>query len=111
MRLFPTGRDGVIYHSKHFKDVQALHALQKLAPGQDDITLKFVMMLAGVPTVMAPRKKTSASPLQEFPDSSAGGESLWPANISGKNDVALASVVEWCSLHRGFKLQSLFSNT
>ena len=107
MRLFPTGRDGVIYHSKHFRDVQALHALQSLAPGQDDITLKFVMMLAGVPAIMAPRERTSA-PLTEFRSSLAGGELLWPANSSGKNDVALASVVEWCRLHRGFNLQSLF---
>ncbi len=96
-----TGRDGIMYKSAHLKDLAALRDLQKIAPGQDDIALKFLTLMAGVPVVRAPREATMHPSGLEFPGF-ATKTSLWASNSLGKNDEAVTAIARWCYEHRNF---------
>ncbi|WP_454916396.1 hypothetical protein [Xanthobacter sediminis] len=108
LSLFPTGRDGVIYSSDHFRDKKALAHLQAIAPAQDDLAFKFLTLLQGVPVALAPREATSAAEQWEFPEAGGGRKAtLWDLNRHGENDAAAARIAAWCATHRNFRLEAL----
>jgi hypothetical protein len=102
--LFPTGCDGVIYHSKHLKDLDLLCKFAVLAPGQDDIALRFLTLLYRVRVILAERRKTSFPNGNEFPVVSTGGDKLFDGNSTGSNDVAIKNVLDWWLEARGTNL-------
>lgn len=102
--LFPTGRDGVIYHAGWFEDFAALLELQGLAPGQDDIAFKFATLMAGVGVMRAPREHTGVPIGSDFEGLSSNSSCLWSLNSVGKNDEVLGKVTDWCQRNRSFRL-------
>lgn len=94
--LFPTGRGGVMYHSRHFRDLASLRELRELAPGQDDIALKFLTMIQNVPVILAsiPGDKDVSAEFLGVDD----GPMLWVVNASGANDLAIMAILGWCRL-------------
>ncbi len=51
----PTGVRGVLYHSGFFEDAALLARLASLAPLQDDLAFKAMMLCRGIGTVLASR--------------------------------------------------------
>jgi hypothetical protein len=100
-RIFPTGRDGVAYFSEHLGDLPIIQSLAGLAPGQDDITLKFANSLKLIPAVVAPRSATSDPNNGAFTGLAVEG-TLWMGNSTGTNDAVLAEVVNWCKVNCQF---------
>lgn len=92
--FFPTGRDGILYHSSHLRDLKTLYALQALAPLQDDITLKFYTLMKNIPVAIAPSLHEWES--EVFPGTGHSGPTLWNLNQNGENDKAISRVLEYC---------------
>jgi hypothetical protein len=111
MQLMPTGRGGVLYRARHFRDLDLLEELRRIAPGQDDLCYRVCTMLGGVPAAWIPYLDGGAQQ-KEF-----GGfhydESLYSHNSRGEgdttpNDTALRRLVEFC-LARGLSDKHLES--
>jgi hypothetical protein len=78
LHIMPTGRGGILYHSRFFDDLPLLHELRLLSPQNDDLLFRFYLLLRQVP-VVAVHYKDAYAPGREF----AGvdfEQSLWSLN-------------------------------
>jgi hypothetical protein len=66
VRLIPTGRGGVIYHSRFLPDLDLLDRLRMIAPAQDDLAFRWATM-AGRTSVALADFRESGAPRLEFP--------------------------------------------
>lgn len=94
LMFFPTGRDGILYHSSHLSDLETLSALRRQAPFQDDIVLKFYTLMKNIPVSIAPSPERWEA--EVFPGTGNSGPSLWNLNKDGENDKAIARVLDYC---------------
>lgn len=93
LMFFPTGRDGVLYHSTHLHDLKALSALQALAPFQDDIALKLYTLAKNIPVAIVPLDEKWESEI--FPGTGNAGPTLWSLNKDGENDKVIARILDY----------------
>jgi hypothetical protein len=91
----PTGRGGVIYHSRFFQDLDIIRQLQVLAPAQDDLALKFASLAARIPVRAVHFSKAGAA-VWEFPSSRERGRALFEYNFGGRNDEVLQDILGYC---------------
>ncbi|MBB2185956.1 glycosyltransferase family 2 protein [Gluconacetobacter liquefaciens] len=94
LMFFPTGRDGILYHSSHLRDLKTLYNLRALAPFQDDISLKFYTLMKNIPVAIVPSPEKWES--EVFPGTGHSGPTLWNLNQNGENDKAISRVLEYC---------------
>ncbi|WP_338332035.1 hypothetical protein [Acetobacter sp. LMG 32666] len=95
--FFPTGRDGVIYHSSFFPDMTMLRELSRLAPFQDDIALKFATLNQQIPVSVCHPQQAWVSEHHVFSTVAGEDGGLWAINQGGENDLALKRVLQYVS--------------
>ncbi len=95
--LLPTGRGGVLYHSRFFPDLPLLDELRKLAPGQDDLAFKWATLIRNIPVALADFRKAGASSLEFAGFHNA--ENLYFLNREKSNALTLNDNI-WNSLAR-----------
>nr|WP_279184935.1 hypothetical protein [Acetobacter syzygii] len=98
--FFPTGRDGVIYHSSFFPDLAMLRDLSHLAQFQDDIALKFATLSRQIPACLCQPEQAWDSEHHVFSTVAGEGGGLWSINQGGENDIALQRVLQYVSAYK-----------
>ncbi|WP_338663238.1 hypothetical protein VQH23_24270 [Pararoseomonas sp. SCSIO 73927] len=83
----PIGRNGILYHASFFHDLALLEDLMRVAPSQDDLAFKALMMVQGIGTRMVP--PSGGGKVRDLPSE---GPKLYSANKAGGNDDAVTGI-------------------
>ena len=85
----PIGRNGILYHASFFRDLSLLEDLMRIAPRQDDLAFKALMMVQGIGTRIVPQ--SGGGKVRDLP---SDGPKLYSANKAGGNDEAVSGIFD-----------------
>jgi Methyltransferase domain len=93
--IFPTGKDGVLYHPKFFTEAVFDPQLIKIAPTADDLVFKLASMMTKTPVTPISRKLYSSGTLEQYPEIEGSDGGLWMQNQKGINDASLTALLAY----------------
>lgn len=97
----PTGRDGVLYRTEWLRDHVLLGQLQQIAPRQDDLSFRSLLLVQGIEVEVVPYSESGIDAL--FKSAGKVKDSLFQSNLSA-NTVVFSNLMKFLNDKGLFKI-------